>query len=71
MKKYNLSIQEFDDNSLQIDRTNDGFNVFELIGFYSHILDSLNKQACQIDDDSVVSKLIATTSEGTFEIKDF
>ena len=70
MKKYLLNIEELDDNSLHINRTNDGFNVFELIGFYTHILDSLKKQACKIDDDSVVSKLVATTSEGTFEIEE-
>jgi len=70
MKHYSLIIEESEDNTLHINRTNDGFNVFELIGFYTHILDSLKKQACQIDDDTFVSKLIATTSKGTFEIEE-
>ena len=70
MKKYLLNIEELDDTSLHINRENSGFNVFELIGFYTHILDSLKKQACQIDDNSVVSKLVTTTSEGTFEIEE-
>lgn len=57
-KKYVLEVTKKDDGNLQVNSTNDGFNAFELLGFFTLKQDDILKQIKGEINPNIISRTV-------------
>jgi len=69
MKKYLIEITQ-DENGMSVYRSNDGFEIFQLIGMVEYILNDLNIQARSFFSGTDVNRMVEKNGdEYSVEVK--